>query len=423
MSHHDYALRQMAIEWGVTPMPIRGGADVEDLWTRSLEAAPAVGSSAEGDLVVITAGTAVNLPGTTNVIKVDVALAASPARFGRGNHVSPVALRSRWRTRSWPPAGGTPGSARGATLRVHIDGLRMAPAAKLLAMAARAQSAVPAAACRAGGFSALARRSGSSCSSRSSTRSRWRYLSTARRARRALPGRSWLRRARRALERGSSKATARGRAAARRGASATSSPGSASSSSRASTAWRRQREHAQRPPASPKSGPKATTIAPWTTATSSSGNSAARPRAFRRVVVRCPFGGPAVTEQSAYDDEGDPFPTTYYLTCRHLVAAIARLEAAGGVERWSEAAPREARPGREPRSGERRATRVSVQSSPRPDRAPTRGLARARHRRLANPVELKCLHAHAAFALAKPGYELGERILAEIDPLWPGRVA
>jgi hypothetical protein len=28
---------------------------------------------AEGDLVVITAGTAVNLPGTTNVIKVDVA--------------------------------------------------------------------------------------------------------------------------------------------------------------------------------------------------------------------------------------------------------------------------------------------------------------------------------------------------------------
>ena len=36
-----------------------------------------------------------------------------------------------------------------------------------------------------------------------------------------------------------------------------------------------------------------------------------------------------------------------------------------------------------------------------------------------NPEQLKCLHAHAAFALARPGYELGERILAEIDPLWP----
>src|SRR5262245_63395370 len=59
------------------------------------------------------------------------------------------------------------------------------------------------------------------------------------------------------------------------------------------------------------------------------------PRAFRRVVVRCPFGRPAVTEQEPYDREGEPFPTTYYLTCPHLVAAVARLEAAGGVERWS----------------------------------------------------------------------------------------
>ena len=60
------------------------------------------------------------------------------------------------------------------------------------------------------------------------------------------------------------------------------------------------------------------------------------PRAFRRVVVRCPFGRPAVTEQEAYDVDGRPFPTTYYLTCRHLVAAVSRLEAGGGVERWSE---------------------------------------------------------------------------------------
>src|SRR5439155_13704650 len=60
-----------------------------------------------------------------------------------------------------------------------------------------------------------------------------------------------------------------------------------------------------------------------------------QPRAFRRVAVRCPFGFPAVTEQSPYDDRGEPFPTTYYLTCPQLVAAVARIEAAGGVERWS----------------------------------------------------------------------------------------
>jgi pyruvate kinase len=71
MSHHDYALRQMAIEWGVTPAPIEEASDVEDLWAKSFASARATGLVAEGDVVVITAGTAVNLPGTTNVIKVD----------------------------------------------------------------------------------------------------------------------------------------------------------------------------------------------------------------------------------------------------------------------------------------------------------------------------------------------------------------
>ena len=36
-----------------------------------------------------------------------------------------------------------------------------------------------------------------------------------------------------------------------------------------------------------------------------------------------------------------------------------------------------------------------------------------------NSRKLKCLHAHVAFALANTGYELGESILAEIEPLWP----
>ena len=65
------------------------------------------------------------------------------------------------------------------------------------------------------------------------------------------------------------------------------------------------------------------------------------PRAFHRVAVRCPFGAPAVTEQQPYTVDGEPFPTTYYLTCPHLVAAVSRLEAAGGVERWSAAAREE----------------------------------------------------------------------------------
>jgi len=47
--------------------------DVEDLWNVSLEAGRASGLVEPGDRVVITAGTAVNIPGSTNVIKVEVA--------------------------------------------------------------------------------------------------------------------------------------------------------------------------------------------------------------------------------------------------------------------------------------------------------------------------------------------------------------
>src|SRR5438105_3904774 len=73
LTHHRYALQQMALEWGVTPLEIRECENVEDLWSRSLDAVRETGLVASGDRVVITAGTAVNIPGTTNVIKVDVA--------------------------------------------------------------------------------------------------------------------------------------------------------------------------------------------------------------------------------------------------------------------------------------------------------------------------------------------------------------
>jgi len=130
------------------------------------------------------------------------------------------------------------------------------------------------------------------------------------------------------------------------------------------------------------------------------------PRAFRRVAVRCPFGRPAVTEQAPFDEHGNPFPTTFWLTCPYLVAAISRLEAAGGVERWTSAVRAD------------------------PELAASLEAAEAEQRRLrpelpvgiggsSRPGSLKCLHAHAAFALARPGYELGDRILAELPRMWP----
>ena len=73
LSHHKTALQQMALEWGVTPVWMPETENVEDLWSRSLDAARGSGVVDPGDRVVLTAGTAVNLPGSTNVIKVDVA--------------------------------------------------------------------------------------------------------------------------------------------------------------------------------------------------------------------------------------------------------------------------------------------------------------------------------------------------------------
>jgi hypothetical protein len=146
------------------------------------------------------------------------------------------------------------------------------------------------------------------------------------------------------------------------------------------------------------------------------------PRAFRRVAVRCPFGRPAVTEQSPYDPTGEPFPTTYYVTCRHLVAQLSRLEAAGGVDRWTTEAARDGvlRASRARADEESRRIRKELAAGEAGrDAGATHELGVGGQR--ADAGSLKCLHAHAAFALARPGYELGERILAEVEPLWPDR--
>ncbi|MGH3034933.1 MAG: pyruvate kinase, partial [Gaiellaceae bacterium] len=73
VTHRRHAVQQLALEWGVVPAEIEECRDVEHLWARTLDAARATGIVEPGDRVVITAGTAVNAPGTTNVIKVETA--------------------------------------------------------------------------------------------------------------------------------------------------------------------------------------------------------------------------------------------------------------------------------------------------------------------------------------------------------------
>jgi hypothetical protein len=128
-------------------------------------------------------------------------------------------------------------------------------------------------------------------------------------------------------------------------------------------------------------------------------------RPFQRVAARCVHGFPAVTEQGPFGADGQPFPTTYYLTCPWLVAALARIEAVGGVVRWSRAVASD------PELASSLARADAEQREIRPELDV--GIAGTR-----DPANLKCLHAHAAFALARPGYEVGARILEEAGERW-----
>ncbi|WP_439040496.1 DUF501 domain-containing protein, partial [Salmonella sp. NW378] len=87
------------------------------------------------------------------------------------------------------------------------------------------------------------------------------------------------------------------------------------------------------------------------------------------------------------------------MTCPYLVTQVSRLEAAGGVERWTRAA-------RDDPALARSLLRADEeQRSLRPEHAGGIGGAAP------GAGSLKCLHAHVAFALARPGYELGDAII------------
>lgn len=123
--------------------------------------------------------------------------------------------------------------------------------------------------------------------------------------------------------------------------------------------------------------------------------------------------------QRPYDERGQPFPTTLWLSCRALVRAVGELESSGGIAALE--AELAARPGL--RESRRRADarvvalRAALDSGgPRADAgaALTTSLEGG-----ASAAPLKCLHAHAAVALAAPPYALGRLVLERAQPATP----
>jgi hypothetical protein len=143
------------------------------------------------------------------------------------------------------------------------------------------------------------------------------------------------------------------------------------------------------------------------------------PRALAGVAARCPHGGPSVIAQRPYDEGGEPFPTTFWLSCRALVRAVGELESGGGIvalEAELAVRPdlRESRREADARVAELRAGLDDGGSRADGGAALATGLEGG-----VPSAPLKCLHAHAAVALASPPYALGRLVLERARPVMP----
>ena len=65
--------RQLSLSWGVHPIIMKMKGSTDELFDAALEAGQQAGYLRDGDLVVITAGVPLGIPGTTNLLKVAVA--------------------------------------------------------------------------------------------------------------------------------------------------------------------------------------------------------------------------------------------------------------------------------------------------------------------------------------------------------------
>jgi uncharacterized protein len=143
------------------------------------------------------------------------------------------------------------------------------------------------------------------------------------------------------------------------------------------------------------------------------------PRALAGVAARCAHGGPSVIAQRPYDANGEPFPTTFWLSCRVLVQAVGELESDGGIATLqAELAVRA-----DLRQSRRQAdARVDALRGALDDGGPRADGGAALATSLDGGVPdapLKCLHAHAAAALAAPPYAFGRLVLERARPVTP----
>lgn len=133
------------------------------------------------------------------------------------------------------------------------------------------------------------------------------------------------------------------------------------------------------------------------------------PRTPWRVAVRCPHGFPRVIASPSRLDDGEPFPTTFWLSCPTLLEAVGRAESEGGVAEWEKRLRTDLALAEQARTAEASYRVARAFESGGEDRCGDVGIGG-----VADPARVKCLHARVAAWLAGMGDPVGEGVLRSV---------
>lgn len=131
------------------------------------------------------------------------------------------------------------------------------------------------------------------------------------------------------------------------------------------------------------------------------------PRRPYRVASRCSHGFPTTLASPAVLEDGSLFPTTYWLTCPHLIQLAGQQESAGMCKQWSKRlATDEQLAGQLGQTDAALRAARAAESGDVQDACASTGIAGQR-----DILGVKCLHAHTALALAGLGDPIGAWVL------------
>lgn len=137
------------------------------------------------------------------------------------------------------------------------------------------------------------------------------------------------------------------------------------------------------------------------------------PRALRSVAHRCACGLPSVVQTHPRLEDGTPFPTLYYLTCRRLTGLVAQIEASGAMQEMTDRLAGDPTLAQAYRGAHESYLAERDAVEPLGTQVSAGGM----------PERVKCLHVHVAHALACGAgvNPFGDEVLAHLTPWWvPG---